>query len=314
MKVAFCSLLLPEEKELTKRAKKRLPGISGHKLTSALIAGVDENLEEPVTVFNIINTFNFPNFPDLIFKTEKWSHRPGSADLHIGYINLFGIKYITQTYNLYKKLCKWKKQNAGEQCVVCVYNIHLPMLLAICTLKRKYGDGVLICLSTGDLTGKYNSIPYRQPGIKEWLIWQMGKYINKLAREFDCFVFATKYMAEALGVEAKPYTVLECTYSEPEYMRETAPEQAGRSIDKIIFYAGALKRNIWDHSFTERFFYDSGSALSVMDSWWRYRSPTCRRIYEKGLAHQIFRVYESKRSCVTAKRSHRPDKPADIGI
>ena len=241
MKVAFCGLLLPEEKGLTKRGKRRLPGISGHKVTSSLIDGIDANLAEPVTVFNIINTFNFPNFPDIVFKTEKWSHRAGVSDIHIGYINLFGIKYITQTYNLYKNLCKWKKQNAREKCVVCVYNIHFPMLLAIYMLKRKYQDSVVICLSTGDLTGKYNSIPYRRPGIKEWLIWQMGKYIDKLAREFDCFVFATKYMAAALGVEKKPWIVLECTYSEPGYVHNTFQEKTENSTDKIIFYAGALK-------------------------------------------------------------------------
>ena len=44
MKVAFCGLLLPEEKGLTKRAKRRLPGISGHKVTSSLIDGIDANL------------------------------------------------------------------------------------------------------------------------------------------------------------------------------------------------------------------------------------------------------------------------------
>ena len=56
MDIAFCSMLLPEEKNLAARAKKRLPGISVHKVARALISGLDANLEQPVRVFNIINT------------------------------------------------------------------------------------------------------------------------------------------------------------------------------------------------------------------------------------------------------------------
>ena len=71
MKIAYCSLLLPEEKRLAERTRGRLPGVSLHKFTRALIKGLDENLTEPIKVLNIINTLNYPNFPDLIFKTEK---------------------------------------------------------------------------------------------------------------------------------------------------------------------------------------------------------------------------------------------------
>ena len=80
MNIAYCSLLLPEEKRLSERSKERLSGISGHKVTVATIKGIDENLDSPVTIFNIINTLNYPHFPQLIFPTEQWSHAEYSKD------------------------------------------------------------------------------------------------------------------------------------------------------------------------------------------------------------------------------------------
>lgn len=121
MNVAYCSLLLPEEKKLSERSKKPLSGISGHKVTKAEIEGIDANLEKPVAIFNIINTLNYPQFPTLFFKTEKWSHTKYATDVHIGYVNLFGIKYILQSHNLYKQLKVWIKSKKRKTCDLCSY-------------------------------------------------------------------------------------------------------------------------------------------------------------------------------------------------
>ena len=154
MEIAYCSLLLPEEKKLAERSKERLSGISLHKFTRAVISGIDANVEHPVKVFNIINTLNFPKFPDLIFKTEMWSHSKGAEDWHIGYINLIGIKYITQAKNLYKKLKIWRNNIDEDKCIICVHHIYYPSVLAAYRLKKKYGDKIIICLITGDMNGK----------------------------------------------------------------------------------------------------------------------------------------------------------------
>ena len=240
MDIAFCSMLLPEEKNLAARAKKRLPGISVHKVARALINGLDANLDQPVRIFNIINTLNYPNFPDLIFHTEKWQHVPDAEDLHIGYVNLIGIKYITQAWGLFRKLDHWRKNSQDDNCVVCVHHIYFPMMLAAWMLKRKYKDKVTICLITGDMTGKYGLVSQSKPNLKRRLATILEAAIDKLAQKFDCFVFATKYMAEALGVSHKPFVVLECTYTDPNYSRpcETQPVEEN---EKIIFYAGALR-------------------------------------------------------------------------
>lgn len=239
MKVAYCSLLLPEEKHLAERSKERLSGISLHKFTRAVIQGLDKNIDEPITVFNIINTINYPKFPQLIFRTENWHHVEGADDWHIGYINLFGIKYITQSLNLYKKLSKWEKALNGEKNIVCVHNIYLPAMQAAYWIKCKYKDQVEICLITGDLTGKYGLQSQYKKNLKEHLIDKMNSRINYLAKKFDSFVFATEPMATALGVEKKPHVVVECAYTAPEYKVDTSITEI--TDKKILFYAGAIR-------------------------------------------------------------------------
>ena len=244
MKVAYCSLLLPEEKKLSERSKKRLSGISLHKFTHAVIGGLDKNLPaNSLSIFNIINTVNYPNFPDLVFKTEKWSHIRDSEDWHIGYINLFGIKYITQSIGLYLKLKKWINSIDMPCCIICVHHIYFPSMFAAYLLKQKYRQKVRICLITGDMTGKFGLVSQYKPNLKQYMITGMNKMIDAIAKRFDCFVFATRAMASAFGVENKPFVVLECAYLEPEYLslsRDIMFKQLPHN-KKIIFYAGALR-------------------------------------------------------------------------
>ncbi len=241
MKIAYCSLLLPEEKRLAERAKERLSGVSLHKFTRAVIQGLDANCDEPVTVFNIINTLNYPKFPDLIFKTEEWSHTDGSKDVHIGYINLFGIKYITQANGLYRRLNRWVKSLNGEKCIVCVHHIYYPAMKAACRLKKKYGEQVQLCLITGDMNGTFGLASQYKPNLKERLTHFVEHSIDKMAPKFDCYVFATKDMADGFGVADKPFTVLECTYSEPVYSSNVPDNSLNPDGKKVIFYAGALR-------------------------------------------------------------------------
>lgn len=241
MKIAYCSLLLPEEKKLAERAKGRLPGVSLHKFIRALIKGLDENLEEPVKVLNIINTLNYPNFPDLIFKTEKWSHTEGTEDWHIGYINLFGIKYITQTNGLYRKLKAFVKQNKDEQSVVLVHHIFYPSMKAAVKLKKRFKNKVKIIFITGDMNGDFGLNSQFKKNLKAKLLKNIEKSVDKMATQFDGYVFATKDMATAYNVEDKPFTVVECAHTEPEYYEEKEDSSYNPEGKKVIFYAGSMR-------------------------------------------------------------------------
>lgn len=241
MKIAYCSLLLPEEKKLAERTRGRLPGVSLHKYISALIKGLDENLGEPIKVFNIINTLNYPNFPDLVFKTEKWSHAKGAEDWHIGYINLFGIKYITQANGLYKKLKKFVKQNKDEQTVILVHHIFYPSIKAAVKIKKKFKDKVKLVFITGDMNGSFGLNSQFKKNLKQKLTEKIEKSVDKMILDFDGYVFATKDMATAYGVENKPFTVVECAYTEAEYHNDKKDNSYNPENKKVIFYAGSMR-------------------------------------------------------------------------
>lgn len=240
MNVAYCSLLLPEEKKLSERTKERLSGISGHKVTKAEIYGIDSNLDSPVDIFNIINTVNYPKFPQLVFMNEKWNHTSivGHIDYHLGYINLFGIKYITQYYAMKRNLNRWvnKHQEPG---IICVHNIYLPSMLAAVNVAKKNKSKIKLCLNTGDIPGKYGLQSQFNKNIKQILTEKLvDKNVLRLAKMFDCFVFVTADMANAFEVADKPFTVVECTYIEPEYAKG---KSISESAKKRIFYAGAVR-------------------------------------------------------------------------
>ncbi len=241
MEIAYCSLLLPEEKRIAERAKGYISGTSLHKFTKAVIEGMDNNLSKHATVFNIINTLNYPGFPDLLFKTERWSHDGTSQDWHIGYINLFGIKYITQSVNLYKKLYKWVKANSDDQCIICVHHIYFPSMVAAYFVKHRFKKKIKLCLITGDMTGNYGLMSQHKMNLKQRLTNIMDNYIEKLVKEYDCYVFATRDMATAYGVIDKPFTVLECAYIKTEYPEDLNEIHISRGT-KIIFYAGSLRK------------------------------------------------------------------------
>jgi glycosyltransferase involved in cell wall biosynthesis len=236
MKICFCSLLLPDAEKLMCKTKCKLP-ISRHKFGMNVLKGLEANCPGDITVMNIINTVNFPKYKQLVFPTENWSHNEKSTDYHIGYINLFGIKYLTQYHNLKKHLKAWAKANPNEKLVIYVQDIFFPSVMAALSVAKKFPN-IKTCLMTGDLYGKYGLSPNCNP-LKNWLLSQKDKFVETRIPQFDSYVLATKYMAQAMGVQDKPVTVMECLYAPetsqlPEIQNRTAKE-------KIIFYAGAVR-------------------------------------------------------------------------
>ena len=251
MKIAYCSVLLPAEKDFPSKTKYKIPGIALHKFSSAVIQGLEENLKEEdnITVFGITNVINYPKFPQLFFKKEFWSHNGCNKDIYIGYINLFGIKYKTQSSNLYKELEQWIKTLGDEQGIICVYNIFYPVMNAAIKIKKKYGDKVHLCLITGDMVAKYNLKSQKNESIKQKMINHLENKIYKMVKQFDSFVFATKDMATAYEVDQKPYTVLECTYLNEKENSDISYNSPNN--DKIIFYAGAVRYEYGIHHLLE---------------------------------------------------------------
>lgn len=241
MRIAYCTLLLPEEKRITEKVKGHLSGVSLHKFSKALISGLDANLERPVDVFNIINVLNFPAYKELVFRTESWHHKQESNDIHIGYLNLFGIKYITQAMGLFRRLDKWVKQDP-DKCVIIIHSNYYPLMIAAKRIKKKYHDKVVNCLITGDVPGQYGEESKNKKTLKERLITVLDKKLYKMSKDYDCYVFQTPFMGERFGVEDKPIYVIECTYIQPKVEEhDNKLLKYSNKGKKVVFYAGSLR-------------------------------------------------------------------------
>ena len=238
MKICFCSLLLPDAEKLMSKTKSKL-SFSRHKFGLSVLEGLEANAPGDVYDYNIINTVNFPAYKQLFFKTEHWSHRTGADDLHIGYVNLFVVKYVTQYWKLKRALKKFIKANKNEKCVLYVQDMYFPSVCAALDAAKGHPN-VKTCLMTGDLNGKFGLKPDSN-SLKNRLSVYKDRYINKRVREFDSFVLVTKYMAEAMGVSDKPHTVMECIFSQSNASLQEIDNCENPSGEKMVFYAGALR-------------------------------------------------------------------------
>lgn len=241
MNVVYCSLILPKEKNIIEKVKNHLSNVSLSKFTNALISGLDFNLDMPPKVFNIINVLNYPKYKQFLFKTEKWNHVYNSNDVHIGYINVFGLKYITQQINLYHHLDNYIKSLKGQKCIICVHHTYYPFLKVATKLKKKYKNQILTCLITGDVPGKFGLKSQFKNNIKQKMIDIMEKSIFKMSQKFDTYIFQTKYMHEAFNIYNKPICVVECAFLPDQFVTVKNKNYYNPNNKKIVFYAGSVR-------------------------------------------------------------------------
>lgn len=235
MKVYFCTTMFPDIEDDIKKSKAPNT-VSGHHFQNNLIEGFEEN-ECDVKVINIPRLRKYPDYPQIIFRKKFFSHKKEAFDIHLGFINLFGLNFITQTINEFLYIKKiLKNRNKNEKNVFLTFNSNLQHSLSLLAVKKIYPD-IILCDIIGDLHGKYG-IKNPTKGLKGKIINKMEELQDKLARQFDCFVFVTKHMAEALKVTDKPYTVMECLYKAVDNVNFLYQNE--ESELKYIFNAGNL--------------------------------------------------------------------------
>lgn len=234
MKVIFCSMMFSDVEENIKKSKRPHP-VSGHKFQENFVKGFEANNCD-LTVVNIPRVRCYPDYPKILFKrvNHVWGKNVPGTD--IGYLNLFGLNQITQCFGAYRELRRQLKNGEDEPTVLVTFNSYLNTSLAMMLAKRAYPN-VKTCSIIGDLHGSYGVVNTTK-GLKGALIRKMESIQDSIGKKFDSYVFLTKYMAEALDAEDKPYAVVEGTYTVDTF--QTEQKQDADSQEKIVFYAGAL--------------------------------------------------------------------------
>lgn len=234
MKIIFCPTMFTDIEEDMKKSLHP-NSVSGHKYQENLLRGMVD-AHGSVTVLNVPRIRRYPDYPKIVVKERAFAWHGQSLGENIGFLNLWGINYLTQAVSLYKRLkAELEKDKDGGYALV-VFNTHLPQTLAFMRLKKRYPN-VILCDAIGDLHGRYG-IPGGR-GMKGRLLDALGRWQDRLAEQFDTYVLLSKYMAEVLGIQGKPYVVVEgFAPLSSDMARERT---AGETGTKVIFYAGAVQ-------------------------------------------------------------------------
>lgn len=234
MKFIFCSMMFTNVEENIKNSSSP-NSVSGHKFQENLLKGFEQNNCD-ISVINVPRVRAYPDYKKIIFHREKSTFLDKIHGVNIGFINLKGISYISQIIGIYSALKKELKNNSNEKTVLITFNSYVHTGIAMLLARRKFKN-VSLCNVIGDLHGNYG-VKNHIKGVKGFLVNLMGKFQDTLAKKYDCFVFLTKHMAEALNVLDKPHTVMECIYALDK--DNLLPINNNSTKNKTIFYAGAL--------------------------------------------------------------------------
>ena len=231
----FCGYLYPDIENDIKKTKSPMP-VSGHKFQMNLINGIMEN-KRKLYVVNIPSMRHYPNYKKILFHRTKISIK-GIKGIHLGFINLPVINYITRYYTLKNELQRIIKKNPNEEFVVMSFGTYLPIDLAMLKIRKKFKK-VKIFVEIGDLAGDKGA-QTEKINIKNRIVQFLKKYEENLIKRFDYFGVMTEYMADALEIKNKPFVIIEGIYSET--CKRNNDIVSIETSKKIIFYAGSVTR------------------------------------------------------------------------
>jgi glycosyltransferase involved in cell wall biosynthesis len=144
---------------------------------------------------------------------------------------------IYKTHSKYKSVKKqlvlWANRNSGEKQIV-VFSLDIPLLKAVSELKNTH-DNIHICLIVTDLL-EFMVVP--KSLVTNTIIKFYKKRSEKYLQSVDSYVLLTKYMKSKLGIENKPFIVIEGLYDTNYYKTQEFPKEK----NKTILYSGTLAK------------------------------------------------------------------------
>jgi len=201
-----------------------------------ILHGLSENNVEDVHIISSVFIGSFPHkFSKAIIGSFRFIWNQRYSGLHVGFLNLFGIKQIIRAFGVCWATAKWaKKSHKGDS--VIIYSAHTPFIMAAWVAKI-VNPGLISCLVVPDLPEFMNL------GTSKSFAHSLLKSIdtalqNKFQSKIDLFVLLTVFMAEQMPLGKRKYIVLEgIVRPTPE---PTTLEPCVTDGGKVITYTGTL--------------------------------------------------------------------------
>lgn len=234
MKYIFCSFMFDDVEENVKNSKSP-NSVSGHKFQMNMLNGLAENGCD-IKVINTPRIRRYPDYKKIIFRKRPFYTEKDKNAISVGFINLKGLNYLTQIHSIYKELRIELSKAGNEKVVLLIFNTYPAQMLAIRCIKKKYKN-VSICNVIGDIYGQYGLTT--ENNLHGKLLEIVHNKLDEMASGCDAFGLATRDMATALGVQDKPYVVIEGMYEVKSISLISEKQLSGH---KRVFYAGALNK------------------------------------------------------------------------
>jgi glycosyltransferase involved in cell wall biosynthesis len=238
--VLFIGGVLPRDEEAQViESTKGSVDLAANALQWNLLVGLDGAIRVPVTLLNAVFVRTFPRFYRHAWvKGRSWSHVRGAQDESVGFLNLFGVKHAWRAVAVARRARRWVAARTRGTRAIVIYSMHAPFIVAGALAKR-IDPRVRLCLIVPDLP-EYMHLNERRSRwfalLKRCDRWVMSYFM----RDVDCFVLLTKHMAGRVGVENRPWTVVEGVVNPDE--AKLVPARASGSDERIVLYTGTLTK------------------------------------------------------------------------
>lgn len=161
---------------------------------------------------------------------------PNDEYKYLSFLNLWGVRQFSRT-NTLKRAIKADHKKGKNVDVIMVYSTHTPFMKAAIYAKRFYPDAKL-CLVVPDLP-QYMNLNDNRTRIYDFFKTYDVKGMEKMYRFFDLFLILTEPMKEVMGIQDKPYIVIEGLVDPAIKPAQPHTEKKGT---KTALYTGKLNK------------------------------------------------------------------------
>ena len=209
-KIIFLGGLWDNDEEVIRISKGSVQ-FAANAFQKNIIRGLDQAFGSPTTIVTGLFIGSYPTRCDqLKFASSNFNHSEfeGHLDYKVGFCNLSGIKHFSMAHSLKKKAeALLRSEKSVEGICICAYAMTYSTVTALTELKSKFPE-VCTCLIVPDLP-QYMNLGAKKRRLRSAVKSLVNRRLLSMIQNIDCFTVLTKFMPEKLGIENKPYCVVE---------------------------------------------------------------------------------------------------------
>lgn len=228
MKVIFLGLLFCDE-SLERALETSKCGIqyAPHLFQKNLLEGL-ENQDVELTVFNVPPMGSFPiNSKELFSGSYIW----GENRQQIPFVNIPIFKHFEQRYKILHT-CRKVLRKTKEPVAVVIYSPYDPFLFVCKKLKEEFSNVCCCMILTDPIPGKGDLARFMTASAVK-----KGEQIIADSKCIDGFVVLTRYLADSVQTEGRPYDVIECICNHHQKKASVSPNSRN-----VVLYCGTLEK------------------------------------------------------------------------